>query len=195
MVKSFDLSQIEAKAPLAFFPTMVVVEIVDHAKLERFKPLLERLRHVQYIEGVIVVTDSSPKNDPIATFCKEDALHCVRGKENDPLAWFYAAGVAFDLEVFVRITSHSLKLDQPLVDTALFCFRQNYNKLDYLSNTIQPSVTQGHDLEIFRFNALQEAFFHAEGDNRKGVTTYITKHPKQFHLGSFTAGSPAAMPA
>jgi len=182
MVKTFDLKIIKEKSQLAFFPTMAVVEILDNRQLAHFKPFLETLKHVQHIEGVIVVTDSNPINNEIAAFCKEDSLHLVRGKEQDPLAWFYAAGVSFDLEVFIRVTSHSLKVHPEQIEKALFCFRQNYDKLDYLSSSPKNS---GHALEIFRFSALQEAFFHATGDERKEVTSYITKHPRHFRLGTF----------
>lgn len=191
MVQSFDLLKVPAATQIAFFPCMAVLEILDYKKLPYFLPLIERLRHVQHIEGILVVTDSDPKNDPIHHFCKEDSLHCLRGKDKDPLSWFYAAGVAFDLEVYIRLTVNSLKLSHELIDLALFCFRHNYNKLDYLSNTIKPTLPQGYSLELFRFNALQEAFFHAEGSDRKDVTSYITKHPRKFRLGNFLVSVPS----
>src|SRR5437588_239058 len=56
MVKTFDLKIIQEKSQLAFFPTMAVVEILDHKQLAHFKPFLENLKYVQLIDGEIVVT-------------------------------------------------------------------------------------------------------------------------------------------
>jgi spore coat polysaccharide biosynthesis protein SpsF len=191
--KSFDIAEIPQDSPQAFFPCMISVHAREDSQAMQLvsgKPLLsfmiERLRRVQHIEGIVVTTSINPRDDLIASFCDEHSLHCFRGSEEDLLAREYAAAESFDLEVLVRINCDSPFIDPQLINQALFCMRTHYDELDYLSNTLERSFPQGMDIEIIRFQALKEAFYHAkQPQERASVTSYITKKSGHFKLGNF----------
>ncbi len=195
--KTFDIAEIPTNCPLAFYPCMIIVQASSHSQDQANKfmkevngrPLLayliERLRYVQHIEGIVVATSTSPIDDQVASFCKEHSLHSFRGSEDDVLQRFYMAAESFDLEVIVKINADSPLIDPKLIDKALFCMRSHYDELDYLSNTLQLTFPKGMEVEIFRFEALKQAVFHAKDVSaRNEVTPFITAHPKKFRLGT-----------
>lgn len=192
-IKSYEIAKGVERGPQSFFPCMIILQV--DAKDVRDKMallhLVERLRQiqhqVQHIEGIIIATSTESEDDVIAHFCDEHSLHCVRGSEKDILSRYYTTAELFDLEVVVRIQAHCLDMNPELIDHALYCFRREYDTLDYLSNTIGGASSQGMDIEIFRFDALQEAYHHAKlASEREQVTSYITNHPEKFRLGKFS---------
>ena len=196
--KSFDIAEVPQNGPQAFFPCMIIVQArMGSTRLpgKVLKPVLgkpllsylvERLRRVQYIEGIVIATSTNPIDDEIASFCDAHSLHCFRGSEDDVLGRYYAAAEAFDLEVVVRITADCPLIDPKLIDRALFCMRTHYDELDYLSNALERTFPRGMDIEIIRFDALKEAFYHAkEKSEREHVTPFIIKQPGHFKLGNF----------
>ena len=195
--KAFDVAQIATNCPLAFYPCMIVVEASRQSKElpnECMKEvngrpflayLIERLRYVQHIEGIVVTTSTNAFDDEVASFCEKHSLHSFRGSEDDVLQRFYSAAETFDLEVIVKINADSPLIDPKLIDKALFCMRSHYDELDYLSNILKPTFPKGMEVEIFRFEVLKKALFCAKDARaRKEVTPFITAHPKEFRLGS-----------
>src|SRR5581483_4599731 len=170
---SFDRAEVKGEAPLSFFPCMVIVQArMGSTRLpgKVLKPvmgkpllsyLIERLRKIQHVQGIVIATTTNDRDDPIVELCNHESVHVFRGSEEDVLSRYYGAAKAFDLEVVVRITSDCPVIDPRLVDQGLFCFRSNYNELDYLSNSLERTFPRGMDFEVMRFEALEKAFFHA----------------------------------
>ncbi len=148
--------------------------------------LIERLRRVSHIQGICIATSVNPADDVIVEFCNQNAIHCIRGSEEDVLCRYYTAAQAFGVETVVRITSDCPLMDPEIIQKALYCFWEHSESIDYLSNTIERSFPRGMCVEIFRFEALRESFFNAlQPFEREHVTQYIVRHPEKFRLASF----------
>lgn len=182
----------------AFHPCMCIVQArMGSTRLpgKIFKPVLgkplltflvERLRQIRGIEGIIIATTKNPNDNVIADYCDREGLHCVRGSEEDVLSRYEAACEAFGLEVAIRLTADCPLLDPDLITLGLACFSQQYDSLDYLSNTLVRTYPRGMDFEIVRVDSLKQAYFEAKSAfDKEHVTPYIYNHPEKFRLGNF----------
>src|SRR5262249_12785567 len=91
IVQQFYLEEIAIRDESPFFPSMIVVQArmlstrLPGKVLKEVlgKPLLlylvERLRRVQLVEGIVIATSTNPADDVISHLCDHEGLHCVRG--------------------------------------------------------------------------------------------------------------------
>jgi spore coat polysaccharide biosynthesis protein SpsF len=145
--------------------------------------LVERLSQSREINDIVILTSNQPEDDKIALFCQEKNLSCFRGSEDDVLDRFYQAALQTNPEGIVRITSDCPLTDPDIIDQVIREFRQEYPKIDYVSNSMERTFPRGLDVEVFSFKALEKAFQNASRpEEREHVTVYLYRHPKQFHL-------------
>jgi len=195
--KSYHLNLLQ-KGPQAFFPCVIIVQArMGSERLPKKvmmpilgKPILEllveRLRAVRHVDALTIATTTQSLDDSIYTFCLENNLHAFRGDEEDVLSRFYQCAKSFDAEVVVRITADCPLIDPQILSSALYLFRQKFDELDYLSNTLERTFARGMDIEIMRMSVLEEAYFHAKSQHeREHVTPFIVKNGDTFRLGNF----------
>ncbi len=182
---------------VAFYPSVIIVQarmgserlpgkvLKSLGDTTLLQLLLARLRHIHSVEAICVATTTKDEDDAIEAVCKEHSTHCYRGESEDVLARFYGAALGFDAEVVLRVTADCPFIDPRIVERALFCFRNHYDDLDYLTNTLHRTYPRGMDVEIMRMDALEEAFFHATTAlEKEHVTPYIRK-TQTFRLANF----------
>ena len=64
------------------------------------------------------------------------------------------------------------------------------NKIDYVSNTLNPTYADGFDCEVFKFSALKKAYENASLESEKEhVTPYIWKNSSFYGRDLFKAYS------
>lgn len=151
------------------------------------KPMLwhvvMRSKQSRLAERVIVATSTDPSDDPIETWCKQNAVDCFRGSLNDVLDRFYQCAVAFKLTAIVRITSDCPLVDQGIIDQGIKKLNDHSIDIDYVSNVLNRTFPRGLDCEIFTLAALSEADAHATStDEREHVTPWIVAHTKTLVL-------------
>lgn len=151
------------------------------------KPLLlhqiNRLKHSNLIDQIIIATTIKKQDDIIEDFCKKHNLSFYRGSENDVLARYYEASEKFGGDVIVRLTSDCPIIDPDIVDKTVQYYLEN--QFDYVSNTIERTYPRGLDTEVFSKATLYQAYEKAMlPRDREHVTTYIYTHPDYFSIGS-----------
>lgn len=194
---SYELAQEPLSAPAAFYPAVLIVQarmgstrlpgkvLLELEGKSLLHILAERLRSVKSIDAFCIATTHLRSDDAIADFCNRQSLHCYRGESEDVLARYYGAAKGFDAEVVVRITADCPFIDPRLIDRALFCFKNHYDEIDFLSNTLLRTYPRGMDIEIMKMTALEDAFYHAGSRfDKEHVTPYIKNHSK-YRLGNF----------
>ncbi len=61
----------------------------------------------------------------------------------------------------------------------------NYGEYDYVSNLHPATFPDGNDVEVMTFDALENAWKHADKlFEREHTTPYIWEHPEQFCIGN-----------
>lgn len=151
------------------------------------KPLLEyqieRLQKVTANDEIVVATTQNETDLPIVELCERLRIPCFRGSENDVLTRYYGAAKQYKADIVVRVTSDCPLLDYRIVNLVIGHFKNNINKLDYVSNSIEETYPRGMDVEVFSFNALEEAYRQAvDVPDREHVTPYLYRHPDKYRL-------------
>jgi spore coat polysaccharide biosynthesis protein SpsF len=152
------------------------------------KPLLYhfiyRLKHSKLIDKIVIATTIDEKDDVIAEFSENMGVLVFRGSEEDVLDRYYHAAKENKADIIVRVTADCPLIDPQVVDQAISIFVDN--KLDYLSNSREPTFPHGQDVEVFSMEALEKAFKEAKlPSEREHVTPYIWKNTDTFKAEQF----------
>ena len=102
------LAFVQARMGSTRLPGKVLAPLAGSPALLR---IVERLDRVDALDGTVVLTSDSGRDDPIASLCDAAGVTCMRGSEHDVLDRFHVAADALHPRVIVRITA-----DCPLVD-------------------------------------------------------------------------------
>jgi spore coat polysaccharide biosynthesis protein SpsF len=145
--------------------------------------VVNRLRHAQKIDDIIVATTVSEKDDKIEEWCKENNVHCFRGSEENVLNRYYSASEAFPSDYVVRITADDPFKEPKVIDAVITkLIEEGY---DHVTNNLPPSFPEGLDCEAFKKEALDRSEKEAEtAFEREHVTQYIYHHPEIFKIGN-----------
>jgi spore coat polysaccharide biosynthesis protein SpsF len=181
---------IQARMGSTRLPGKVLMPIVDRPVLWH---IVNRLKYVKPIDGIVVATSALQQDDAINKFCSREQVTCIRGSERDVLDRFYQAASAAQADIIIRITGDCPLID-PILITRLLDF-QKQNALDYCGIAAGAGVASdgfygrypdGLDAEVFSMDALETAWKEADGDlYREHVTPYLWKHPDRFKTGVF----------
>jgi len=175
---------VQARTGSTRLPGKVLLELAGRPVLAR---VLERLGQCRKLDETVVATSNRENDDAIAKLCRELAIPCFRGSENDVLDRFYHAARIHKAGTIVRITADCPLLDPGLIDRMLIRFDDLAPPADYLSNTLERTFPRGLDVEIFSLTALATAWRRAiTPAEREHVTPYIYRHPERFRLAGFS---------
>lgn len=143
---------------------------------------IERLKQVKHIDEIILATTLADQDDVLEEFSKKNEISFFRGSENDVLGRFYEAAVIANADLILRCNSDCPLIDSGIVDKVIETQR-SYEQYDYVSNILKPSYPIGMHAEVFKFNALERAFYEAKDPlEREHVTPYIYRRPNLFKL-------------
>ena len=105
---------------------------------------------------------------------KKNRFNVFRGDEKNVLKRYFYAAKKYKANIVVRITADCPLSDPNLIDKFIFILKQK--KLDYLSNTLNPTYPDGLDIEVFTFSSLKLAFKNAKTSyDKEHVTPYIKR--------------------
>jgi len=144
--------------------------------------LLSRLSKSKEIDQIIVATSMDARNLSLVEHVRKLGYACEQGSENDVLDRYVQAAKKHHADVVVRITGDCPLVDAELVDE---CIRQfKGSDVDYLTNTNPPTYPDGLDIEVFTFDALEQATKETNKlFDREHVTPYL-REPGRFKTGS-----------
>lgn len=149
------------------------------------KPLLEyqieRLRRIKAADEIVIATTANDTDQPIVDLCERLSVAYFRGSEDDVLARYYGAAIAYNADVVVRITSDCPVIDPKVCDEVISYFLQHYSEYDYVRLEECP---RGLDTEVFSFKVLCECFKEAtEKPEREHVTPFVyMSHPERYRI-------------
>lgn len=117
--------------------------------------LLSRLSRAKEIDQIVVATSVDSRNQPLVEHVQKLGYVCEQGSENDVLDRFVQAAKNNQADVVVRITGDCPLVDPALVDEVINGFRAS--GADYFCNTNPPTYPDGLDIEVFSFEAMEQA--------------------------------------
>jgi glutamate-1-semialdehyde aminotransferase/spore coat polysaccharide biosynthesis protein SpsF (cytidylyltransferase family) len=170
MVKVIAITQ--ARANSTRLPKKILKQINGKSLLQIH---LERLKQSKLVSKFIVATTHELEAIEIERIAGENGFETYKGSTEDVLDRFYNACKNYSADLIVRITSDCPLIDGSVIDEVVdHCIQ---NKLEYCSNTLDPSFPDGLDVEVFSFNALQIAWHEAtDRSDREHVTPFIWRN-------------------
>lgn len=155
-------------------PGKVLQEIGGQPMLRH---VVRRTEKSKLVDKVLVATSTDAADDAVADFCERENIACFRGSESDVLDRFYQAAKDFRPRAVVRITADCPLMDGEVVDEVINSFQTE--NADYASNTFFYTYPDGLDVEVFTFDALEDAWTNAAKlSEREHVTPYIRLNEK-----------------
>lgn len=170
---------VQARLGSARLPGKVFLCLAGEPVLGR---VISRVSRAHTADAVVVATTVAPLDDLIASFCDRSGIDVFRGSENDVLDRYYRAASQYGADLVVRITSDCPFVDPMLIDQCVETIQTQ--GADYASNVVpRRSFPQGLDVEVFTFDALQEAWSSDQNPIwREHVTQYLVNHPEKFMI-------------
>lgn len=147
---------------------------------------LERILKSKKISKLKVATTLEQESAEIIKIASSMNLECYQGSLNDVLDRFYQTVNNENPDYVVRLTSDCPLIDARVIDDVIdLCVAEN---LDYCSNTLTPTFPDGIDVEVFRWQALADAWRNATlSSEREHVTPYIWRNSSVQNKSLFRA--------
>ena len=170
---------IQARMGSTRLPEKVMKKLQGKTVLEH---VIERVKQSKYIDEIIIATTTHQWDTVIELEALKCGVKTFRGSEDDVLSRYYNAAKENNLDVIVRITSDCPLIDSIVLDEIIECYLNSEkvivsNAGSDLSNRTYP---RGLDTEVFSFNALENAFNHAEEKYQtEHVTPFIYENTDQ----------------
>jgi len=172
------IASIEARMGSTRLPGKVLADVCGQPALTR---LVRRLRRSRAINGIILATTASSKDDPLEQWARNEGLPCHRGSEDDVLQRVVDAHQSLRTDVIVEVTGDCILLDPQLIDMGIETFLQN--DCDVVTTVRKETFPQGMDVQVFRFRDLDHvARTVADSAVREHVSLYFYEHPERFRI-------------
>ena len=165
------LVMIQARCGSSRLPNKVLKPLAGEPALLR---MIERVKQSKLIDEVMVITSINKENLPILKLCSENGIRVGVGSEDDVLDRYYQTARLLKPEYVIRLTADCPCFDAELLDMAIESLDSDTDYLGMMSETF----ADGLDLEIIRYDALEEAWSKAKHSfEREHVTQYIIRRP------------------
>jgi spore coat polysaccharide biosynthesis protein SpsF len=146
--------------------------------------LLDRLRTIDALAGIVVATSLLPSDNPVAEFARAERVDVWRGALDDVLGRVAGAAAANRASAVVRISGDSPLLDPRIVRHAIELFGKV--PADLVTNVFPRSFPRGQSVEVLSREALDRVAGEAIADeDREHVTRFLYAHPDRFTIVNF----------
>lgn len=171
------IATIEARMTSSRLPGKVLLQASGIPLLEH---LVNRLRAVQSIDGIVLATTTNDSDDPLEEFARQMNINCFRGSELNVMERVIRAASSVNADVIVEITGDCPIIDSEIVEQAIRIYK--YNNADYVSNAIIRSFPDGMDVQVFSLATLVKSFQMTNNRlDHEHVTLHIRNHPEIFN--------------
>lgn len=169
---------VQARMSSTRLPGKVLADVAGRPVLWH---VLNRLKRVENLDGIVVATSTDGSDDAIERWCNGAGVPCFRGSLDDVLKRYAEAARSFGASTVVRITADCPLLEPRLVDRIIETFLRG----GYDHYSVGGTFPDGCDAEVFSVEALSRAEREARlPSEREHVTPYIWKNTDKFRTGS-----------
>ena len=151
--------------------------------------IIERLRRVDGLDGIVVATTTEPEDDPIRALAESTGVPSYSGSAGDVLGRTLLAAQSVEATTIVQVTGDCPFVEPSLVGEAIAAFRDERPRPDYVSTVLgRETFPTGLDIEVFSTHLLAEVD-HSTHDphDREHVSLYIYEHPERYRLHGIEA--------
>lgn len=180
-VESFTLAILQARMSSSRLPGKVMMLINGEPMIFR---QIERIRRAEKVDELIVATSSDESDDLLVEFLISKKVRVFRGSLDDVLSRFLEIEKMEKPNSIIRLTGDCPLVMPDLIDQMVSQFF--LSKVDYLSNTLEPTFPDGLDVEVIKAEAFKKlAKFELDTAEREHVTLGIYSRPNEFRIENF----------
>lgn len=152
--------------------------------------LLDRLKHAETLNGIVLATSDQKPDDAVAALAATENVAVHRGPLEDVAGRLLAAAEAVRADAIVRLSGDSPLLDPAIVDRAVDLYRNECP--DLVSNVVRRTFPKGQSVEVIDTTTLRTALDAFEtDDDREHVTHYFYRHAERYRIVGFERTRPA----
>jgi len=172
---------IQARISSTRLPGKVLKELPYKSSISCLEQVIRRLKKSKRLNEIIIATTEGKEDDDIVDIAQKEVVKYFRGSKENVLSRYYFAAKENNIDVIVRITSDCPCIDVDITDLTIDA---HINKMaDYTTNCLIRTYPHGLDVEVFNFNALEEAYKNVtKYYEKEHVTPYIYKNPQKFKI-------------
>lgn len=164
-------------------PGKVLMTSVGKPMLEL---MVERLRRVPSLDGIVIATTSNPGDQPIEDLARRLGVGFHRGSEEDITARLLGAAEEHGIELIVQTTGDCPLIDPDVVEECIQIYR--YSGVDYISNILERSYPIGMDAQVFATPVLADVARRTDDPiDREHGSVFIYHHPEIYSLKNILA--------
>ena len=163
---------IQARTGSARLPKKVIQKIDNNLTVLDY--VIDQVKYSQKIEKIIVATTNLIEDDLICKYANLQKIECFRGSSEDVLDRFYQCAKKYSAKTIVRITADNPLIDPNIIDKVI----NEYNKCDFITNTLERTFPYGTEVEVFSFVSLKKAWENAKKPSEREHVTPFIRNPK-----------------
>ena len=163
---------IQARTGSARLPKKVIQKIDNDLTVLDY--VIDQVKYSQKIEKIIVATTNLIEDDLICKYANLQKIECFRGSSEDVLDRFYQCAKKYSAKTIVRITADNPLIDPNIIDKVI----NEYNKCDFITNTLERTFPYGTEVEVFSFVSLKKAWENAKKPSEREHVTPFIRNPK-----------------
>ena len=163
---------IQARTGSARLPKKVIQKIDNDLTVLDY--VIDQVKYSQKIEKIIVATTDLIEDDLICKYANLQKIECFRGSSEDVLDRFYQCAKKYSAKTIVRITADNPLIDPNIIDKII----NEYNKCDFITNTLERTFPYGTEVEVFSFVSLEKAWENAKKPSEREHVTPFIRNPK-----------------
>jgi spore coat polysaccharide biosynthesis protein SpsF len=149
--------------------------------------LIERLRHCERLDDVVVATSTDESDTVLVDYCRENSILSVRGPLDDVAGRFVQFVDQDDCTAFVRINGDSPLIDQTLIDRAVSIFASG--DFDLVTNVLKRTFPKGQSVEVVKTDSFRTAYgIMTSKEDREHVTKYFYANSERFKILNLESG-------
>lgn len=170
------IATVEARMTSTRLPGKVLLDVGGQPMLAH---LINRLKSVPSLDGVVLATTTNQTDDVLEEFSKKIKIGCYRGSEDDVMSRVIGAAESVDADIIVEITGDCPIIDPEIIEQVIRVFREN--NVDYVSNAHVRSYPDGMDVQVFPLEVLKRSsVMTSDPLDHEHVTLHIRNNPEIF---------------
>lgn len=170
---------IQARCGSTRLPSKVLKNIEGKPAIEQ---MLNRVSNSTKVDEIMVATTINREDLPIVKLVSTLGYRVFVGSSDDVLDRYYQAAKLIKPEYVIRLTADCPLFDWRILDEAI---EELNDESDCLCSYTE-TFPDGEDLEIVRFNVLEEIWNNAHlASEREHVTLYVKNHPEIYKLQNY----------
>jgi len=170
------IATVEARMTSTRLPGKVLLDAGGQPMLAH---LINRLKSVSSLDGVVLATTTNQADDVLEEFSKKMKIGCYRGSEDDVMSRVIGAAESVNADIIVEITGDCPIIDPEIIEQVIRVFKEN--DVDYVSNAHVRSYPDGMDVQVFSLEVLKRsAVMTNDPLDHEHVTLHIRNNPEIF---------------